>query len=450
MFGTGQFKTSLSLTPGDSDSSILTSGNLTSGEKTLTPIAGYPGVTFGAWNGDNSTTVIEKLYHQGNGSASPATFGTDAFFVIADPIEANHLSFPSSGAINWSSSDIVAMQGESQRFDSGGTNETFFGLDSTYSNHTFDLTLDFDSADYTGTFQFLTTENVRWDGSFTGTFVNNQNNPLFFEHDTSGNGLTLSGIFDENGSSGNLNATMFGYLGGYFTGSSMREGLVFGFAFKANDGDLTEGSSDGTTDRTLAGNLLLPGESPDEAMLLTLPETTVETHEVSWGSWNNPIEENWVVTNEVANGQVELQTANHIATLTPTPVANMQGTASYASSAASSFIGSGSAGDISQVVAGMSVDFDTGAISNGSLQVEVAGSQAWEIDFAGSVNGGLVDLNAIGGTLSDPGGIISSSIDANLGGVFTGNQAEAFVGGFDLIDQINELNHVDGIYTIER
>ena len=73
-----------------------------------------------------------------------------------------------------------------------------------------------------------------------------------------------------------------------------------------------------------------------------------------------------------------------------------------------------------------------------------------EIDFAGSVNNGMVDLNALGGTLSDPGGIISSSIDANLGGVFTGINAEAFVGGFDLIDELNQFNHVDGIYTIER
>ena len=98
----------------------------------------------------------------------------------------------------------------------------------------------------------------------------------------------------------------------------------------------------------------------------------------------------------------------------------------------------------------MAEDFNTGIISDGSLQVQITGSQAWEIDFAGSVNGGLVDLNALGGTLTDPAGLISNSIDANLGGVFTGNGAEAFVGGFDLIDEINQFNHVDGIYTIER
>ena len=96
------------------------------------------------------------------------------------------------------------------------------------------------------------------------------------------------------------------------------------------------------------------------------------------------------------------------------------------------------------------MDFNSGAISDGSLQVEVAGSQAWNVDFAGTVSGGMVDLNALGGTLSDPGGIISNAIEADLGGVFTGDTGEAFVGGFEMVDQINSLNEVNGLYTIEK
>jgi hypothetical protein len=46
--------------------------------------------------------------------------------------------------------------------------------------------------------------------------------------------------------------------------------------------------------------------------------------------------------------------------------------------------------------------------------------------------------------------LISSSIEANLGGVFTGTVGEAFVGGFDLIDEMNLLNQVNGLYTIAR
>lgn len=157
-----------------------------------------------------------------------------------------------------------------------------------------------------------------------------------------------------------------------------------------------------------------------------------------------------MVAAEAANGQIELQTRDYLATVNPTPVANLTGSASYGSTLASSFVGSGSAGDVTQVVADMDVDFDSGAISNGSLFVEVAGSQAWDVDFAGSVSGGAVDLNALGGTLADPAGVISTAVEANLGGVFTGNGAEAFVGGFDLVNELNGLDQVNGLYTIEK
>lgn len=54
------------------------------------------------------------------------------------------------------------------------------------------------------------------------------------------------------------------------------------------------------------------------------------------------------------------------------------------------------------------------------------------------------------GSLMNPGGLISDNLHANLGGVFTGNRAEAFVGGFELIDPMDALNHVNGLYTVEK
>jgi len=45
--------------------------------------------------------------------------------------------------------------------------------------------------------------------------------------------------------------------------------------------------------------------------------------------------------------------------------------------------------------------------------------------------------------------LISNQIDAKLGGVFTGNNVEAFVGGFDLLDTHNPGNVSEGLYTIE-
>ena len=118
-----------------------------------------------------------------------------------------------------------------------------------------------------------------------------------------------------------------------------------------------------------------------------------------------------------------MQTSNHVATHNPTSVANLQGSGSSASTAASSFFGSGSAGDVTQVVAGIGVDFNTSMISNGCLQVAVAGSQAWDIDFAGSINNGMVDLNSIGGTLSDT-GVLSVALSRQISVAYLPAQLE--------------------------
>ena len=184
--------------------------------------------------------------------------------------------------------------------------------------------------------------------------------------------------------------------------------------------------------------------------LLSLPESTIDSYNVTWGAWDNPVEQNWVVVEQNNPDLTTVGTQDYLAEVNPTPVANLQGSASYDTTVASSFIGSGNAGDVTQVVAGMDVDFNSGAITAGQLSVEVAGSQVWNVGFNGSVNNGLVDLNMTSGQLSDFGNVLSNSIEADLGGVFTGDGAEAFVGGFDLVDQINIINQVNGLYTIEQ
>jgi hypothetical protein len=179
-------------------------------------------------------------------------------------------------------------------------------------------------------------------------------------------------------------------------------------------------------------------------------EPDARDHGVDWGQWDNPLASNWGVAIAGDESGARVSSGEFFADAIPTQLANMQGSASYASTDQSAFIGSGSAGQLTDVVASMGVDFDTGAITDGSLMVEVAGSQTWDIGFAGSISGGAVDLNMTSGQLFNFSEIISSSIDADLGGIFTGDYAEAFVGGFDLVDQIDSLNQVNGIYTIER
>lgn len=80
-----------------------------------------------------------------------------------------------------------------------------------------------------------------------------------------------------------------------------------------------------------------------------------------------------------------------------------------------------------------------------------ANSQFWGIFFSGFVSGGFVSLSAdSGGMLFNLSGPLSTSIGANLDGIFTGDNAQWFVGGFNLIDLLDDSNRVQGLYSIER
>jgi hypothetical protein len=190
-----------------------------------------------------------------------------------------------------------------------------------------------------------------------------------------------------------------------------------------------------------------PAPEPEPA---PAPEPTQEQLDVTWGAWDNPASGNWVVVEQADNSLVTLSTSDYLASINPTPVAALHGSAVYASGPASGFIGSGSAGEVTQVLAGLNVDFDSGAISEGRLRVTVGETQIWTLGFAGQLDAGVVTLNATAGELLQAGTVISDQIQADLGGVFTGSNADAFVGGFDLFDKLDAINEVNGLYTIER
>tara|TARA_B100001964_G_scaffold210102_1_gene244165 strand:+ start:42279 stop:42881 length:603 start_codon:yes stop_codon:yes gene_type:complete len=54
------------------------------------------------------------------------------------------------------------------------------------------------------------------------------------------------------------------------------------------------------------------------------------------------------------------------------------------------------------------------------------------------------------GSVDDTDLTATDPTDGSLGGAFTGNQGEAFLGGFELIDSLDQFNTVDGLFTIER
>lgn len=234
---------------------------------------------------------------------------------------------------------------------------------------------------------------------------------------------------------------------GHFVGASA-QGFVLAFSSTRGVGsNFTEADSNAISnpDRFVSGAFLFTTAAP-----LSLPDITVETLDITWGPWNNPAAVAAVRVESADNSSSTLSTGDYLATLNQAPLAAMQGSASYASGPASAYIGNGNAGAVTDLQAGMNVDFDTGAITGGRLEIEVAQQQTWSIDFVGNVSAGVVALEPTAGQLSDFGVLTSNQINADLGGVFTGTQAEAFVGGFELLDQLNPINAVNGIYTIEK
>ena len=393
-------------------------------------------VSWGAWIGDHLAgdgEIFKQYGHNPNGGELFEEKGHRAYWFIADPTDLSNL--PVTGNLRFE--NLLEIQGGSHQVIT--LLDVFADIDQMAAND-FSLDIDFSmstGAVTNGEFRVYTDDMKRWDVNFAGNLVDQ-----FVD-------LTVTGgtLFDVSATPVDEGGTFSGILGGYFVGASAVDGLALSFSVLAQDTGV------GNVDRHLSGTALIDGatcvpgtDCSDD--LLVAPDDTLSAHDISWGQWDNPVEENWVTVVQ-NDSSVQLQAGDFVADVIPTPVANMTGSARYETGIASGFIGNGSAGAVSQVVAGMNVDFDNGAITDGSLQVQ-AGDQAWQLGFGGSVANGQVDLNSLGGTLANPGGIISTQIDAELGGVFTGHGAEAFVGGFDMIDATNPLNNVEGLYTIER
>ncbi len=182
---------------------------------------------------------------------------------------------------------------------------------------------------------------------------------------------------------------------------------------------------------------------------LETPASSLSEHDIQWGKWNQPLDNNWLVVQEISDKLTRIDTGEYFAEFVATDSDKLNGSHHYRTGIASSFIGHGQNGAISSLAAALEVDFNTGVISNGLLEIQ-ADEQIWSVSFAGLVNQGLVQLDATGASLSNADGLLSEHIDSNLGGAFTGTNAEAFIGGFDLIDQLNPANQVNGLFTIER
>ena len=172
--------------------------------------------------------------------------------------------------------------------------------------------------------------------------------------------------------------------------------------------------------------------------------------ELTWGAWNqdpsSPAGSTLVqgVDSDLNVTQALLTDPTFFVSAQPTDIANLVGTATY--SGVSAFIGGGSAGQLTGVNAGFNVDFNSGFVSNGFIST--VGSNAgpgntFNADFDGQVIDGVVNSLSITNGLIDGN---AANISGNVGGFFSGQAGEHFVGGFTLEDAVNPAIHVEGLF----
>ncbi len=175
---------------------------------------------------------------------------------------------------------------------------------------------------------------------------------------------------------------------------------------------------------------------------------------VDWGNWNNTT---------IANltGALESDANTLFNTLQLTPefvIKQLEGYWRYAESEGSGYGSGFSAGSFSDVDAQFDVDFDTGDINNGHLEV-TAGTVAkrWHVHFDGTISNGSVTLTAEEESLTVTDVLTSANVplvgdkEANLGGAFTGADGSGFVGAFDLRDSAPITpNSVQGVFTLQK
>ena len=159
-----------------------------------------------------------------------------------------------------------------------------------------------------------------------------------------------------------------------------------------------------------------------------------------------------------------------IVSVDPASLSTLTGSRTYVTNF-DRILGGSSQGSITEFFTAFDVDFSSALITNGVMQFCLGGgefctgsnAQYWDFDYSGSVIDGYVVAAPVNNT-----GYINrqlASIYGSIQGVFTGDNGEAFVGGFNLfydadldqyINQVaaNALNipdtTVDGVFLIEE
>ncbi len=107
-----------------------------------------------------------------------------------------------------------------------------------------------------------------------------------------------------------------------------------------------------------------------------------------------------------------------------------------------------SMGKVSNLAVQMEVDFGSGQVSKGLISANVP-DHTWIGVFDGKVSNGKLALDFNGGALVNSNTGIKSNATGNIAGDFIGDKGQAITGGFNMVDEANNGNQIEGLFLID-
>ena len=237
----------------------------------------------------------------------------------------------------------------------------------------------------------------------------------------------------------------------------------------------------GNSDRTVSSPAAL-ALCADLGIVCDIQKDDVaEAINIRWGVWLSNAEHsiNIYELTEDENGFADSSTRQEEEVLAfwlaaeRADINTLTGTASFSSNFSdctdyAQCIGFADDGAVRSVVGKFDVNFDNGAISNGQLKLETAGSEindpdslpisVWEVNFHGQLTNDSsgnrtpeFQTNSINGTVTDgtTNSLISNTVIGNVGGIFV-KPGDIFAGGYNLGTADDTNKHAAGVFTLGK
>ncbi len=169
----------------------------------------------------------------------------------------------------------------------------------------------------------------------------------------------------------------------------------------------------------------------------------VSAFDITWGRWTGISGEELKYQTSLSNSALYNKLAGKVivATGTPSPSAVLVGSKYFESTATSSaFIAGGDEAPTS-IKGQFNIDFGTGALTNGKIEV-ISDTYHWTTDtFTGTVSNGTLPVTGVTGDVTIDGEVPTlQAFSGNVAGHFVGNLARGFLAAYDFKQDADSLH----------